>query len=99
MWLKRGSAKGPRTKRGSLQHYLRYSHLGLQFCISVALFTGLGVWLDRKLETVVVFTLIGLALGFGGGMYSIYKAVYGMSWRRRGEPPREDSENDSEARK
>ena len=60
-----------------MQHYLRYSHLGMQFFVAVALFTGFGLWLDRILGTVVVFTLLGLALGFGGGTYSIYKAIFG----------------------
>ncbi|MBI4605829.1 MAG: AtpZ/AtpI family protein [Planctomycetes bacterium] len=56
--------------------YLRYSHVGLQFFISVALFTGVGIWLDRRLGTVVLFTLLGLVLGFGGGVYSLYREFF-----------------------
>ncbi len=68
-----------------LAHWLRYIDLGLQFFVSIGLFTWLGVWLDRKLETVVLFTLLGVAFGFGVGMYSIYRSLF----LRR---PREDAE-------
>ena len=87
-------SKGPRPQRSSLQNYLRYSHLGMQFFVSVALFTGLGVWLDRILGTVVAFTLLGLALGFGGGTYSIYKAIFGEA--RSSKRPNEGADRPDE---
>jgi len=67
--------QGP-NKREVLQVYLRFSHLGLQFGATVALFTWGGFWLDRRLGVVPLFTVIGLSVGFGAGFYSLYRAVY-----------------------
>jgi hypothetical protein len=74
---------GKREDEDSLVRYLRYSHLGIQFLFSVAVPTGLGIWADRKLGTAVLFTLLGFALGFTGGLYSIYGELFG----RRGRNP------------
>jgi hypothetical protein len=64
-------------EKDPLQKYLRYSHLGMQFFLSVALFTAGGLWLDSKLGTLVLFTLLGLAIGFGGGTYCLYSELFG----------------------
>ena len=63
-------------RRSPLSRYLRYSHVGIQFFVAVVLFTVLGVWLDSRLGTGVLFTLLGLALGFGGGFYAMYRDIY-----------------------
>ena len=55
---------------------MRYSHLGLQFALSIVIFTGLGLWADRKLGTLVVFTLSGLGLGFACGTYILWKDLF-----------------------
>ena len=68
--------KDEEPERSPLAKYLRYSHVGIQFFLAVLLFTGLGVWLDRSLGTVVLFTLLGLVLGFGGGLYSLYREFF-----------------------
>ena len=68
---------GPdQTPSGGLQSYMQYSHLGLQFAMTIALFTGGGFWLDRKLGTTPLCLLIGLFLGFGAGFYHLYRAVF-----------------------
>jgi len=59
-----------------LVRYLKYSHLGLQFCISVGLPTGVGIWADRRLGTGVLLTLTGLVLGFGAGVYALCYEVF-----------------------
>jgi hypothetical protein len=79
--------------RESLAKYLRYSHLGVQFLLSIAVPTALGIWADRKLGTVVLFTLLGLALGFTGGIYSLYGELFGGRDRKPpggGDPGRGD---------
>ncbi len=63
--------------------YLRYSYLGTQLFVSVGLLTYAGLWLDRKAGTIPLFTLIGLALGFGAGFYSVYVALFPTSAGRR----------------
>ena len=60
----------------ALGRYLKYSHLGIQLCVSVGLPTGIGIWADRRLGTGVLLTLVGLALGFTAGLYSLYREVY-----------------------
>jgi len=57
--------------------------VGLQFFVAVVLFTLAGVWLDGRLGTRVLFTLLGLALGFAGGFYAMYRDLY-----PRDRPPR-----------
>jgi F0F1-type ATP synthase assembly protein I len=69
----------------TLAQYLKYSHLGIQFLLAVGLPTALGIWLDRRWGTKVLFTLLGLALGFTGGFYSIYGELFG---RRGGDKDR-----------
>ena len=57
--------------------YFRYYHIGVQFILGVGLFTFGGIWLDGKLGTRVLFTLLGLFLGFAGSLRSIYGEIYG----------------------
>ena len=83
-------------RRSALSGYLRYSYLGVQLCVSVALFTLGGVWLDRRLGTGVLFTLLGLALGFGGGFYAMYRDLYPRA-RRPSNTEREEG-RDGETR-
>jgi F0F1-type ATP synthase assembly protein I len=44
---------------------------------AVGVFTGLGIWLDRKLETTPWLTLVGVVLGMTGGFISFFKTVLG----------------------
>ena len=63
-------------ERSTLAKYLRYSHVGLQFFLAVGLFTAGGLWLDRRLGTVVLFTLTGLAIGFAGGFIALQRELF-----------------------
>jgi hypothetical protein len=69
-------AEDQKPRRDPLSKYLRYSHVGLQFFLAVGIFTAGGVWLDRRLGTLVLFTLLGLALGFAGGLFALYRELY-----------------------
>ena len=44
---------------------------------AVGLFTGLGVWLDRKLGTTPWLTLLGTVVGMAGGFTSFFRTVLG----------------------
>ena len=44
---------------------------------AVGVFTGLGIWLDRKLETTPWLTLVGVVVGMTGGFISFFKTVLG----------------------
>ena len=52
-----------------------YLDLGLR--LAVSLFIGLlgGWWLDKRLDKLPLFTLIGLFLGMGSGFYHFYKGI------------------------
>jgi F0F1-type ATP synthase assembly protein I len=68
-----------------LPKYLRYTYLGTQFFVTVGLPVFLGVWLDRTLGTTPLCVLLGLALGFGVGVYSLHQELFGKPrGRRRG---------------
>lgn len=47
--------------------------LGFGVAVSLALLVGGGVWLDGRLDTAPVFTLIGLALGLVSAGYQLYE--------------------------
>ena len=53
----------------------RYLGLGAQFAASVMLLTFGGYWLDGRLGSSPWFLLVGVFLGFAGGLVSIVKKV------------------------
>lgn len=55
--------------------------LGLRLAISVILGLGPGLLLDNWLHTTPIFTLLGMVLGIGAAMYTIW-AVARPSVRR-----------------
>ena len=81
-----------KPEREGYAKYLRHSHIGLQFILPVGLFTWGGIWLGRKLDLEVLFTLLGLALGFAVGFWSLYKELYGFGPGAKG--VEEDSNGD-----
>ena len=60
-------------RRGPTNDLYRYSGLGLQFAASVALFALGGPWLDGRMGSSPWFLLVGVFLGFAGGLISILK--------------------------
>ena len=44
-------------------------------CFLMVLPLFLGLWVDRKLGTVVLFTILGLVFGMTGGIWSLVKLV------------------------
>ena len=53
-----------------------YINLGFQLAIAVGLGLFLGYWLDSKLRTTPLFTILGVLLGATSGMVGIYRSVY-----------------------
>lgn len=53
--------------------------LGITWAASVLLFLGAGWWLDGKLGTVPLFTILGAGLGAGSGLWYIVKEVRGAA--------------------
>lgn len=54
-------------------------HTALSFVGPVIVCLAAGIWLDRKFGTSPLFLLIGLFLGFGTGVYSVYRQVMEQS--------------------
>ena len=75
--------------------YLRHLHLGTQFFVSVGLFTFLGYWLDTEIDTVPLFTLLGLAIGFTAGFYALYTELFPSGGRRKSESGTSSSDSRS----
>ncbi len=47
---------------------------------AVGVFTGIGIWVDRKVGTTVPwFTLLGAVLGMTGGFISFFRTVLGKN--------------------
>ena len=49
--------------------------VGWYIALSIILGTVGGVWLDRRLETLPLFTLVGVALGSVVAFYGVYRMV------------------------
>lgn len=79
----------PRTTR---KRYLRYSFVGIEMGIAIAIGLGGGWYLDKHLGTRPVFFFIGLVLGLGAAAKAIWQAA------RQAQRELEDdrSENDAE---
>jgi F0F1-type ATP synthase assembly protein I len=56
-----------------------YLTLGMQLAAAVILFFLIGWWVDTRLETEPLFMLIGVGLGFLGGMIKFLKSVTELS--------------------
>ena len=54
-------------------------HSALSFVGPVIICLVAGIWLDRKFGTSPLFLFIGLFLGFGTGVYSVYRQVMEQS--------------------
>lgn len=51
----------------------KYLGSGLQLTVTVLLGVGIGYWIDKKIQSLPWFTLIGSALGFFAGLYLFLK--------------------------
>lgn len=56
-------------------NYARFAGLGITLFLIFGLPTVVGFFFDRLVGTLPLFLLIGLALGFTGGMFYVYRAL------------------------
>ena len=54
---------------------MRYAGLGIQLAVSMVVFVLVGQWLDRRLGTGGIVTILAAFLGFGGTMYSLIRTL------------------------
>ena len=56
-------------------NYARFVGLGVTLLLIFGLPTVVGFFLDRLAGTLPLFLLLGLAVGFVGGMYYVYRVL------------------------
>lgn len=54
---------------------MRYATLGVEFCAIFMVFLFAGLWLDARLNSLPAFTLVGMVVGFAGGMYRFIRVA------------------------
>ena len=54
---------------------LRLMGLGWYVALSIVLGTWGGIWLDGQLETLPIFTLVGVVMGSVVAFYGVYRMV------------------------
>ena len=54
---------------------MRYAGLGVQLAVSLLVFVLAGQWLDRKLGTGGIVTVVAAFVGFGGTMWSLIRTL------------------------
>ena len=85
MSMKKGEQKkaaGAYAEAGS------YASLGIQFAVTILLFTAAGWWLDGQVDTTPLFILLGTLLGAVGGFYKLYRTLMDMDEKRKQEESR-----------
>lgn len=77
----RGESEGPREVAAS---WVRHSTIGLQFTLGIALFGGIGHWLDQRLGWDPWGVVVGLLFGFAVSVTWLYYKVYPTAPRSSG---------------
>jgi ATP synthase protein I len=67
----------------------RYGTVGLEFALSILVGLFAGQWLDKKLGTHGILTLVGLAYGLAAGGRAVYRALKSAN-READEQERQD---------
>jgi F0F1-type ATP synthase assembly protein I len=55
--------------------WLRYSHLGTQYCVTLVLFLLAGMWADRRFGTGPWLTVTGAAAGMAAATYLLIRQL------------------------
>ena len=55
--------------------YARFFGLGFAFILILGVLATIGFFVDRLLGTLPLFLLVGLGIGFFGGLYHMYLAL------------------------
>jgi F0F1-type ATP synthase assembly protein I len=52
-----------------------FAGLGIQFAAAIVLFLFAGQWVDKKLGTGGLFTIVGVFVGGGAAFYNMYRKI------------------------
>lgn len=67
-----------RQSQQELLSWHRLAGVGIEFIVAFGLFAWLGWWLDKKFGTTPWLLIVGCALGFSSGLWSLIKAARKM---------------------
>ena len=56
-------------------NYARLFGVGFAFILTLGVLTTIGFFVDRLLGTLPLFLIVGLGLGFAGGLFYVYRAL------------------------
>ena len=59
-------------------NYARFFGIGFTFVLVTSALCAAGFFADRALGTLPLFLLLGLGIGFAGGLYYVYVALKRM---------------------
>ncbi len=65
----------------------QYTTLGMEFVVMFGLFVAGGYWLDARMKTMPLWTLIGAGVGFVGGLYRLVRSARELDRRSQQKPP------------
>lgn len=63
------------SRPGWLAEVSQHLGYGLSWALSTAAFLLAGWWLDGRLGTVPLFTILGAFVGAGAGFYNVYRKL------------------------
>src|SRR5256714_15492080 len=55
-----------------------FAGLGIQFALAIVVFLFAGQWLDRRLGTNSLFTIVGVFVGAAGAFFNMYRKISAM---------------------
>ncbi len=62
-------------RKNVTRSYLRYATTGVEFFATLAALALLGIWLDGRLHTAPVLTIVLTFVGFGAATYNLLRSV------------------------
>jgi F0F1-type ATP synthase assembly protein I len=72
--------QNPQNPKKQFRNYIVFSGIAVQMGVTIAVFTVIGIWLDRKFPNHnSYYTVIFSLLGVFGAMYSTIKQVINFS--------------------
>ncbi len=69
-----GHVLGPDSGK-QLRTFARMGAVGIELALSIIIGVFAGRWLDRKVDTEPLFTIVGLILGVAAGFKSLYQTA------------------------
>ena len=85
--LQLAMASSQDDRKRAEQSYLRYAGAGVEFFATLAVLSLFGVWLDGRLGTSPVLTIVLTFVGFGAATWNLIRSVSVRT------PPSHDSDD------